>query len=244
MTSGSMTRERGTRVRMTTSGENILPLWTPDGQRLLFSSFAPGMEGIYSISADGTGEPEPFLSPDASASPHSWSPDGRHLALIMGATEVDIWVWARDDGASPFLTSRFLEESPRFSPDGRWLAYSSDESGRPEVYVQPFPGPGGKLVISTDGGREPVWSPDGRELFYRNGFWMMAVPIQTEPAFQAGTPRVLFERRSPTATSSNYDVSPDGQRFVMIGLDPESRQSSVHVVLNWFDELQRLVPTP
>jgi serine/threonine-protein kinase len=135
---------------------------------------------------------------------------------------------------------------PRFSPDGRWLAYVSNESGRYEIYVQPYPGPGGKWQISTEGGTEPAWNYNGRELFYRCGNKMMAADIATQPSFAAGKPRMLFEgpyERSP-ATSPNYDVSPDGQRFLMLksAETGESAPTQINVVLNWFEELKRRVP--
>jgi hypothetical protein len=135
-----------------------------------------------------------------------------------------------------------------FSPDGRWLAYMSNESGRDEVYVQPFSvtGLGGTKQISVDGGTEPVWAPDGRELFYRNGDKMMAVTIVTDPELSVGTPRLLFEKRflpGPMWARRNYDVSPDGQRFLMIQREQDLVPTEIIVILNWFEELKRLVPT-
>jgi Tol biopolymer transport system component len=151
----------------------------------------------------------------------SWSRDGQLLAFgeIDPNSGYDIWVLRLSDHkAQPFLRTPFNESVPQFSPDGHRLAYVSDESGHWEVYVQPYPGPGGKWQISTEGGMEPTWNPNGRELFYRIGDKMMAVDITTEPNFKAGKPKVLFERRyEPTpATGPNYDVSPDGQRFLML----------------------------
>jgi len=152
----------------------------------------------------------------------------------------------KDRTVTPFFRTRFEETASAFSPDGQWLAYSSDESGRREIYVQPYPGPDGKWQISTDGGQEPVWNPKGGELFYRSGTRMMAVDIDTRSGLSAGRPRVLFEGPYlPTAASFPwYDVSPDGQRFLM--LKPTEGDASapteIHVVLNWFEELRRLVP--
>ena len=129
-----------------------------------------------------------------------------------------------DRKAQPFLQTPFNENAPRFSPDGHWLAYMSDESGHWEIYVQPYPGPGGKWQISADGGMEQVWNPNGRELFYRNSGKMMAVEITTQAGFTAGKPRVLFEGDYlPTPlTFPNFDVSPDGQQFLM--LKPRSKR--------------------
>jgi hypothetical protein len=141
----------------------------------------------------------------------------------------------------PFLKTRFNEGAPEFSPHGRWLTYVSDESGGPEIYVQPYPGPGGKWQISTDGGTEPMWSPNGRELFYRSGTRMMAVDVTTQAGFSAGKPRMLFERlyfSTPfPQTFPRYDVSSDGQRFLMMKqADPVPTQ--INVVQNWISELK------
>jgi hypothetical protein len=145
------------------------------------------------------------------------------------------------------LGTEFLELHPVLSPDGGWLAYTSDESGRTEVYVQPFPEPGGKKLVSTEGGSEPRWNPNGRELFYRNGGGLWSVAISTEPAFRAAKPVLLFEGEYELdAWSSSYDVAPDGRRFVMIrrGEDADTpAPQQLNVVLNWFQELKRLVPT-
>ena len=196
----------------------------------------------------------------------SWSPDGQLLAFheVNPNTQRDIWVLRMSDPspgsgqapslgsgqvrkAQPFLRTRFDEAGPRFSPDGRWLAYISNESGRYEIYVQPYPGPGGKWQISTEGGNEPVWNPNGRELFYRSGNKMMVVDITTQPGFAAGTPRKLFEGLYDPAPYplANYDVSRDGQRFLMIkpSESAEAAPTQINVVLNWFEELKQKVPT-
>ena len=191
--------------------------------------------------------------------PNSWSPDGQLLAFneINPITGSDIWVLQRGDKkAQPFLRTPFAEESARFSPDGRWLAYMSNESGRYEIYVQPYPGPGGKWQISTDGGTEPQWNRNGRELFYRsgeNGTKLMAVEITTEARFSAGKPKMLFEGQyvlsAITRTSAmmrTYDVSPDGRRFLMIKEIKEGERATsvtqINIVLNWTEELKQRVP--
>ena len=145
-----------------------------------------------------------------------------------------------------FLRTPLSESSPSFSPDGRWIAYVSNESGREEVYVQPYPGPGGRSQISTEGGIEAVWASNGRELFYRNGDKMMAVEITTQPTFTAGSPRLLFEGSYSFSAnnSTSYDVSLDGQRFLMVqSVEPEQAPTQINVVLNWFEELKRRVPS-
>ena len=152
-----------------------------------------------------------------------------------------------DSLPQPLIQTRFSEGAPVFSPDGHWLAYASAESGRYEIYVNAYPGPGGKYQISTEGGTEPVWNRNGREMFYRSGDRMMAVAITTQPVFSAGRPTMLFQGQyQPNPTmNANYDVSPDGQRFLMV--KPTSAQETgptqINVVLNWFEELKRRVPT-
>jgi len=146
----------------------------------------------------------------------------------------------------PFLRTPFNESAARFSHDGHWLAYISDESGHWEIYVQPYPGPGARWQISTEGGTEPLWNPNGRELFYRSGDKMMAAEITTQPSFSAGQPKVLFEGhyQSAPGTFPNYDVSPDGQRFLMLKASEQeaAAPTQINVVLNWFEELKRRAP--
>ena len=150
----------------------------------------------------------------------------------------------------PFLKTRAKEELARFSPDGRWVAYRSDESGQLEIFVQRFPGPGPKWQVSTEGGSEPRWSRSGRELFYRQddkvnrqNDKMMVVDVETAPTFRAGRPRVLFEGQFYDFGINCYDVSPDGSRFIMIKEDPaELGPAHVNVVLNWFEDVKRRVP--
>ena len=235
---------------LTGPGSSQSPVWTPDGSRVIYRATRMGFRNIVWKPADGSGEEQPLTTNNNMQTPVSVSPDGKLLAYteIDPAGGSDIWLVTLDGKGKPepFLRTRSSENNAHFSPDGRWLAYVSDESGRPEVYVQPFPGPGSKWMISTDGGNEPVWSRDGRELFYRAGDKMMVVSIATQPAFAAGLPQLLFEGAfEPTGTgTSGYDVSPDGRRFLMIQpTAPELPATQVHVVINWFEELKRLVPT-
>jgi Tol biopolymer transport system component len=146
---------------------------------------------------------------------------------------------------TPVLSSRFEETAPALSPDGRWLAYVSNESGSAEVYVQAFPGPGQRVQASNHGGIEPAWSPVGNELFYRDGAHLIAVPVSTEPVLQLGVPLPLFEDEfaSSGGDRTNYDVDRDGQRFLMVSRGNVSDPTELHLVLNWFEELERLAPT-
>jgi len=245
---------RETLTRLTFEGtSNTNHTWTPDGKRIAFQSnknSAPAR--IFWQLADGSGGPEQLTSGGEGGNhvATSWSPEGQLLAFhwLGQTTQRDIWVLALSDRkVQPFLRTPFTEGAATFSPDGRWLAYVSNETGRPEIYVQPYPGPGGKWQISIDGGTEPSWSRSGRELFYRSGNKMMAVETTTQPSFSAGKPRMLFEGQYlatvfPNSLSAAYDVSADGQRFLMVK-QGEQVPSQINVVQNWFHELKQRVPT-
>jgi Tol biopolymer transport system component len=240
---------RDTLTRLTFEGTgNGGPVWTPDGKRVAFISGVPG--NLFWQPADGSGKAERLTTSEYRQIAGSWSPDGQVLAFHEAGnptTGNDLWVLRLSDRkAQPFLRTPFNESAPQFSPDGHWLAYMSNESGRAEIYVQPYPGPGGKWQVSTDGGTEPVWNRNGRELFYRQGNRMIAVDVAMQTVFSASKPRMLFEGPYlPSAGNSpDYDVSPDGQRFLMVKA-PEREQisSQIAIVQNWFEELKQKVPT-
>jgi WD40 repeat protein len=219
------------------------PVWTPDGTRITFASTSAGTYDIYSVPAAG-GAPEPLLVREQDQWPQSWSSDGRVLAFIQTGRGAggDIWMLPRGGEPAPFVVTPFNERTAAFSPDGRWLAYDSNESGRFEVYVQPYPGPGEKVRISTSGGAEPVWARDGTALFYRVGQRdLMTVSIGSGPTLRVGAPRSLVQVRLWGGDSAQYfDVAPDG-RFVGIE-NPNASLPSLIVVQNWDQELKRLVP--
>jgi eukaryotic-like serine/threonine-protein kinase len=241
---------RETLTRFTFEGNyNPIPVWTPDGKRIAFESNKEGVPNLFWQLADGSGGLERLNTSEYIQVPSSWSPDGQLLAFyeLNPTTQRDIWVLRMSDRkAQPFIRTPFDDGAPRFSPDGRWLAFTTNESGRFEIYVQPYPGPGGKWQISTEGGNQPVWNPNGRELFYRSGDKMMAVDITTQPSFAVGRPRMLFEGRYETSPFPlpNYDVSRDGQRFLMLKPSESTvaAPTQINVVLNWFEELKQKVP--
>jgi eukaryotic-like serine/threonine-protein kinase len=240
--------ERSTLTRLTFQGKsNVDPAWTPDGKRIVFKG---SQNRLFWQVADGSGSAEELTGSKLSPNniPGSWSPDGQVLVFSenLPAKPRSTWILSlKDRKPRPFDQGGVYETAPRFSPDGRWIAYASNESGRFEIYVQPYPGPGGKYQISTDGGTEPVWNPKAGELFYRNGNKMMAVGVTTKGTFSAGQPKVLFEGSYvPTPRSfPDYDVSPDGQRFLMLRAAGQTQApEQINVVLNWSEELKRIAP--
>jgi eukaryotic-like serine/threonine-protein kinase len=247
---------RGTFTKLTFDGLSHWPLWTPRGDRLTFRKMTIGLFTMWWMAADRSA-PEQQLSSIGGAmeSPSSWSPDGHALAFtrVDLKTGPDVYILPMDGDRKPrpLAQSRFAEGSPKFSPDGRWVAYSSNESGKPEIYVQPYPGPGPTIQISTEGGTDPVWSKKNHEIFYRNGDRMMLVAIKTQPKFSASKPELLWMGHYshglssscglPGPTSANYDVTADGKRFLMIqDADQDVVAHQLNVVLNWSEELNRL----
>jgi len=247
-------------ITFTKAGETAAaPLWTPDGKRLIYASGAHG-RSLFWKAADGSGPEELLYSSDLVDQPAagmilatSCSPDGRFLIFQQGdVRHFNLWILSLsgEHKASPLLESGFTRTYPleggftraypQISSDGHRLAYTSGESGRSEVYVQPFPALGEKWLVSTGGGEEARWSKDGHQLFYRQGNKMMAVDMQTKSTFRARPPRLLFEGiYARSSFWTNYDVAADGQRFLMLKEEDEVRPNQVlHVVLNWIDELK------
>ncbi len=247
---------RGSRERFTSEYHNITSAWTPDGTAIAFSSYdrkgGPG-GSVYLKFLRGGDEVQPLLTEEFETPynqfPSSWSPDGQLLVFteIHPVREFDLWLLdlsGEEATARELVVTPFRESNPRVSPDGRWLAYMSDRTGSYQVYVRPFLTDGDETAISVDGGTEPRWAEQTSELFFRGGDRMMVADVQTDGDFTVSDPRLLFESSYGTADLVNYDVSPDGQQFVMIQTDPQGNGRRLEVVLNWFEELKRLVPTP
>jgi dipeptidyl aminopeptidase/acylaminoacyl peptidase len=248
--------ESGVFSKVTVEGSSHWPLWTPDGKQFTYRRWVNGAFTMWRMPADRSGPPERLTDIGRMQSAASWSPDGRVVAFtqVSPDTGPDVYVMdvAGDRKPRPFVQTKFSEGSPKFSPDGRWIAYASNESGRNEIYVQAYPGPGAKVQVSTDGGTDAAWRPKGGELYYREGDKMMAVEVSTAGAFHAAKPKALWSGRyahglgsqcgPPGSTSSNYDVSADGERFLMIKQD-EVSPAQINVVLNWTEELKRILRT-
>ena len=225
----------------------------------MFSSSRSGLPNLFSKSADGTGEVRRLTTSPNYQVAYDFSPDGTRL--VFGeegeATGLDVGVLPMDDDLQTemLLQTEFRESQPSLSPDGRWMAYVSDESGEREIYVRPFPNVNdARRQIPSGFGVAPVWGPDGRELFYQttdgpdDPVRLMVVPVETEPAFDSGIPAALFEgpyRLGVGGAVNPFDVSQNGQRFLMIkeNIVPPSERPQIVIVQNWFEELKERVPT-
>jgi serine/threonine protein kinase len=232
------------------------PVWSPDGSRIAFAAIRAGGTGIYQKASSGAAKEQMLLAAtDDQKVPNDWSRDGRFLLYAKQdpKTRADLWVQALASDATPagaptpFANTEFSEDQGQFSPDIRWIAYVSDESGRPEIYVQPFPAPAGggsKMQVSRDGGNQPRWRRDGKELFYFSlGGNLMAVDVTEGPAFKAGVPKLLFQalvvrgRRESLLGVLRWDVTPDGKRFLID--TAKTSPEALTVVLNWTAELKK-----
>jgi serine/threonine-protein kinase len=236
---------RGGRTRLTNAGNNGAPGWTPDGERVVFSSNRGKTFGLYSAQADGSSEPQQLPSTSIPVW-HAWSPDGRYLAITdVSLGKPDIWILGTAAGSkpAPLRTSGSSEWGAAFSPDGRWIAYASDESGRFEVYLEPAPGQAAeRRRVSSSGGEEPRWSRKTGELFYRSGRKWMVVPVVTHPSLTVGTPRMLFEGDYLKVSGIPYDVAADGQRVLVLKPSREREAAPIlRVVVGWQTELERRV---
>jgi serine/threonine protein kinase len=255
-----LSRSTTSRFTFDASQENSAPIWSPDGTRIVYASFRSGKSGLYQKPSNGAGTEERLLESDATVAPTSWSPDGRSIIyeVLDPKTLNDLWVLPLSDDRNPFplLHTPFAETHGQISPDGKWLVYYSNETGRNEVYVQAFPGGAGKWQISTNGGVIPRWRRDGRELFYMSqlsGGKMMAVDIRSSGStFEAGSPKELFDSLfiglphtgilPGAAPYHAFAVSADGQRFLIPhppSSDGAGTTMPIAVVTNWAAGLEK-----
>ena len=242
--------ERGTFTQLTTDGASRFPDWSPDGEWLVLSTGSADPD-LFRMRADFSSPPELVLEREGVEAHMRWTPDGKGLVFQEDfGSAADIWVMNLEGDTEPrlFLQTPVNEAQPDLSPDGRFIVYHSSVSGgTSQIFVQPFTGPGSRRQISTDGGVNPRWSPTGREIFYldRTRQAIMAVEVRTEPELEVGAPQLLFEWPIGLGFSRHWDVSPDGQRFVVLGSSDAREESRprINFVLNWFEELERLVPT-
>ena len=249
----------GTAIPLTTDGLASWPIWRPGGAEVTFTRLVSGgRRSIYQARADGTGKLEQLTTSENPQLPGSWSPDGKVLAFTEStpATLSDILLFRPEDGSvKPFLSGKFNEGYPEFSPDGRFLAFTSNESGREQVYVTPFPGPGPKVPVTIEGGWQPFWARSGKQIFFCRQYtqvWVADV-IRTEPIFQAGRLRLLFEHPgyssaggySSARPNRAWDISLDDRLFLTTrtGNREISPVTEMILVQNWFEELKRLCPT-
>jgi serine/threonine-protein kinase len=237
-------------LKLTFKGHNVLPTWTPNGKHITFSSTLMGPRNIFQLPADASSlEPERITTSPNIQAPLSWSPNGEELLFLEAAprTGRDLWLLSLTGNRKPrqWLQTDFAEDEGTFSPNGRWIAFVSDQTGQPEVWVRPFAGPGSPIRVSPSGGHDPVWSPNGNELFYQSTGKLMSVEITaTDDEIRVKSQRELFQGGFvpyQAGTPRTYDVARDG-RFLMIEPNETTSPASLVLVRNWFEELKQRVP--
>jgi serine/threonine-protein kinase len=237
---------RGAFTRVTFApAEDFHPVWMPDGERLIYASGAPDWN-MLRMRADGAGQPETVAATPLDEVPGSMLSDGTLVfTRAHPETGFDLWVLPPDDSVEPrpFRQTPFSERTPAFSPDGRWVAYTSDESRRNEVYVEPYPGPGPRVQVSADGGFGPVWARDGRTIYYWSGDTLRAASVGRQAAFplERSADVITIPRRHISTFHADIDVLPDG-RLIVLEPDPSAPPLQIQVVLNWFEEVRRRLP--
>jgi eukaryotic-like serine/threonine-protein kinase len=239
--------KRGTASRLTfDSGDDLNPVWSRDGSQILFSSAQMGTRDIYEKAASGLGDSQPvFKSKDQQKSVTDWSPDGRYVVYDLTAAPTSLWILPLfgDRKPIPFVQGNFGARQARFSPNGRYIAYASQETGNYQIYVQTFPQQGGKWQVSTVGGLNPEWRSDGKELYFLSDAGLMAVDVDTtRPQFEMGIPKLLSGVDFVTGGFPNalYRPSADGQRFLAVTTTAtQEANSPITVVLNWTTDLKQ-----
>jgi len=241
---------RGAPTRLTFEG-GMGPIWSPDGSRVAYAVAKEGANNLHVVTADGSGRPEQLAPSPFAQIPSSWTAATNELAFLQRPQleSYGIWIMPMDGlqgGRKPklFLESRFTLSHAEFSPDGSWMAYVSRESGGPEVYVQPYPGPGEKIRISTAGGTEPIWTAKGREILYRREGQFLSATIRSLSPFRVDPPRLLFATKGEYDSTSpirSWNVSADGERFLLsrFAESTDKPVTAIHVVLDWAEGLKR-----
>jgi len=241
--------KRNAWMRLTSEGINTNPMWTPDGKHIVYAVSVNGStSNLFWQPSDASTTPQRLTSSEYIQTPSSWSPDGKALLFreINPTTSGDIWALQFDGDKSkiaPYLQTTANEAFPTFSRDGKWVAYASTESGRFEVYISPYPAATSRLQISTEGGEEPIWSPKGDELFYRNGQKWMKVAVKLRSTVVVGKPESLFEGPFVNVPGYSYDVGPGARKFLVLLEAGAGSASEIRIVLNWFDELKSRMGT-
>lgn len=237
--------------RLTVGGDKSSPLWSPDGRRVAFGAWnlldQHSGGGIFQQAVDGGQALMLVRDDDRRMNPGSWGTGDLlafHAASVPGR-DWDLWVarLGEAEEPEPFVRTPASEWGPAVSPDGRFIAYTSDESGQYQVYVKPFPATEARWTISAGYGEEPLWAAAGDEIFFRRGQEWLSVPVQTQPDFAAGTPRIMFEGPYVNVDNLSYDVGPDARRFLLLKRQDQPPATRIHVVANWFEELKRLAPS-
>ncbi|MBK9315815.1 MAG: PD40 domain-containing protein [Acidobacteria bacterium] len=232
----------GIKSQLTTNpATDWIPVWSPDGNRIIFASNRGGYYDLYLKSTDSPSSDELLFESKTNKTPYDWSQDGRYLTFSSSTEKTgdDVWVLPVKGDLEPFslLQSEANELLCMFSPNGKWIAYSSDESGRPQIYVRSFPVSESKWVVSTQGGYQPKWRRDGQELFYLGPDGkLISAEVKSGRSFEAGVPRPLFRLKTPQAAGQYdryYAVTPDGQRFLVKSVAEQTNSTAISIVMNW-----------
>jgi hypothetical protein len=230
----------GNAERLASEGVNMNPIWTPDGNSVVFASNRDGPPNLYQQAADRSAPAQRLTHSEHSQLPYDFTSDGRILVIeeLVPDTATDIMMLhlGEEITSEPFVATADDDQNPRFSPDGRWIVYRTLN----RIYVRPYPGPGAATQVGVGG--SPVWSPDGGRIYFRRGDGLMAVEVELGETVVASEPVALFGGNYGGGWAPTFDISPDGAHFLMIEITPVQRANKLHVVLNWFEELKRLVP--
>jgi Tol biopolymer transport system component len=241
--------DRGTLTRLSFSpGEDETPVWSPNGRMVAWSGSRTGVaRGIFRRSADASGSEELIWRLDLHAHVRDWTPDGKALIFEANDPKTNNDIWRLDlEGApkaTPIVQTPFIEHNSRLSPDGQWIAYSSNESGRDEIYLQPYPQGGSRLTVTTSGGDQPVWSRDGQKIYFQADGAINAVDFVSGPQPSVKNARVLFPNRFDNpqgGNHTNYDAFPDGRLLMLQShIEKEGQRTKIVMVFNWLAELKQ-----